>query len=82
MIVLCRKKTIDESLVQQYLNQIIETRGVSAEDLQGFKNTMLGFLEQRDPERLAQRAHKQCYIAMGFLLETAALLQIDTCPME
>lgn len=82
MIVLCRKTTIDELLVQQYLNQIIETRGVSAEDLQGFKNTMLGFLEQRDPERLAQRAHKQCYIAMGFLLETAALLQIDTCPME
>lgn len=82
MIVLCRKTTIDESLVQKYLNQIIATRWVSAEDLQWFKNTMLGFLEQRDPERLAQRAHKQCYIAMGFLLETAALLQVDACPME
>jgi nitroreductase len=43
---------------------------------------MFGFLEQRDAQRLAQRAHKQCYIAMGFLLETAALLQIDACPME
>lgn len=82
MIVLCRKTTIDESLVQQYLDKIIETRGVSAQDLQGFKNTMLGFLEQRDPERLAQRAHKQCYIAMWFLLETAALLEVDSCPME
>lgn len=82
MIVLCRKTMIDESLVQQYINQIVTARGVSAEDLQWFKNTMLGFLEQRDPERLAQRAHKQCYIAMGFLLETAALLQIDACPME
>jgi nitroreductase len=82
MIVLCRKTTIDESLVQQYINDIVTTRGVSEEDLHGFKNMMLGFLEQRDPERLAQRAHKQCYIAMGFLLETAALLQVDTCPME
>jgi len=43
---------------------------------------MLGFLEQRDSQRLAQRAHKQVYIAMGFLLETAALLQVDACPME
>ena len=25
---------------------------------------------------------RQCYIALGFLLETAALLGIDACPME
>jgi nitroreductase len=27
-------------------------------------------------------AHHQSYIAMGFLMETAGLLQIDACPME
>ena len=82
LIVLCRKTVVDESLVQAYISKISETREVSQEDLQWFKNTMLGFLEQRDPERLAQRAHKQCYIAMWFLLESSALLQVDACPME
>lgn len=82
MIVLCRKTTIDESLVQSYLDDIANTRGVSQDDLAGFKATMLWFLEQRDPQWLAQRAHRQVYIAMWFLLETAALLQVDACPME
>jgi len=25
---------------------------------------------------------RQCYIALGFLLESAALLHVDACPME
>jgi len=82
LIVLCRKIVIDDTLVQSYIDTISQERGVTTDSLDDFKNMMLGFLEQRDPQRLAQWAHKQCYIALGFLLETAALLQVDACPME
>jgi nitroreductase len=82
LIVLCRKTVIDDTLVQLYIDTISQERGVAKDSLDDFKNMMLGFLEQRDTQRLAQWAHKQCYIAMWFLLETAALLQIDACPME
>jgi nitroreductase len=41
-----------------------------------------GFVQQKDASQLATRASKQIYIALWFLLETAALLQIDACPME
>src|SRR6185312_3183304 len=33
-------------------------------------------------DKLKPWTQRQAYIAIGFLLETAALLQIDACPME
>lgn len=82
LIVLCRKINVDEDLVQSYIADTAQTRGVSVESLDGFKNMLSGFVQQKDASQLATRASKQIYIALGFLLETAALLQIDACPME
>lgn len=82
LIVLCRKINVDEDLVQSYISDTAQTRGVSVESLDGFKGMLSGFVQQKDASELATRASKQIYIALGFLLETAALLQIDACPME
>lgn len=82
LIILCRKLSVDEDLVQSYIADTAQTRGVSIESLEGFKNMLSGFIQQKEPEQLAHRASKQIYIALGFLLETAALLGIDACPME
>lgn len=82
LILLCRKLKVDEDLVQAYIQDTAQTRGITVESLDGFKGMLSGFIQQKDESQLATRASKQIYIALGFLLETAALLGIDACPME
>ncbi len=43
---------------------------------------ILGFLEGKSQEDLANWLAKQTYIAQGFLLSTCAMMNIDACPME
>ncbi|APG61309.1 NAD(P)H-dependent oxidoreductase [Christiangramia salexigens] len=75
-------KKIDASHIDDYLNNIAETRNLSREDLKGMedmlKNTVLNFTE----EEQQIWASKQTYIALGNLLAAAAEFKIDTCPME
>jgi nitroreductase len=73
------EKTSDED-VNRYIKRIAEVRGVSVDSLKGFqdmlhKNLVLGTGDIHWSQR-------QAYIAMGFLLQTAALLKIDATPIE
>jgi len=68
--------------VDAYAKDIIETRGGTLEDIKGYVDTMKGTVNSRTQEQLAFWNAKQAYIALGFLLETAALYEIDACPME
>jgi nitroreductase len=73
------EKTSDED-VSRYIKRIAEVRGVSVDSLKGFqdmlhKNLVLGTGDIHWSQR-------QAYIAMGFLLQTAALLKIDATPIE
>ena len=45
---------------------------------------MLGFVAnyKNNPEAMQAWTSRQAYIALGFLLETAAILDLDSCPME
>lgn len=74
--------TIDETYVDHFIELTCRTRNLTTEKLKGYTNMMKGFLQGLSPERLRDWATKQAYIASGFLMETAALMQIDTCPME
>ena len=51
-------------------------------DIQGFVDTMKGTVDSRSQEELANWNAKQAYIALGVLLDSAALAEIDACPME
>lgn len=74
--------TLDETYVDRFIDLICRTRNTNTEPLKGYANMMKGFLQGLSPERLRDWACKQAYIAAGFLMETAALIKIDTCPME
>jgi nitroreductase len=82
LVVLCRLSVLDEAHVQRYVEKTAEVRSVALEDLSGFKNMMIGDIQNRSKEGLEQWMAKQVYIALGFMLHTAAQMQIDTCPME
>lgn len=68
--------------VDEYAENIATTRGVQKSDIQGFIDALNGAVSSKNLEELKNWNGKQAYIAMGVLLETAALLDIDACPME
>lgn len=82
LLVLCRKTQIDASLVESYISDTLEKTGAPAEALQGYKDMLLGFIQNLSPEIAPHWADKQVYIALGNALTVAASMQIDTYPME
>ena len=82
-VVLTYKEKIDPEFINQYIERISEVRGVSLESLEGFRNSMTESLVVGPRSQTIEAwAQRQTYIAMGFLMETAALLKVDSCPIE
>ena len=81
-IVFAIPKVINDKSVDEYIKLISEVRSAPVESLEGFSKMMKGAIDAKKPEELKEWAGKQTYIALGFLLETAALKNIDSCPME
>lgn len=71
-----------EAHVDEYAANIIATRGIKPADIQGFVNTIKSTVKGLTQEQLQAWNTKQAYIALGFLLQSAALEGIDACPME
>jgi nitroreductase len=82
LVVFCAKKPPTAADVEGYVARTAEVRGTTPEALEGFKQMMLGSLSRMTPEAAADWAAKQCYIALGVFLSSAALLGVDACPME
>lgn len=71
-----------EAHVDEYVENIVATRGIKLKDIEDFIGMMKGSVNAQSQEQLQAWNAKQAYIALGFLLETAALNNIDACPME
>ncbi|AHB41611.1 nitroreductase [candidate division SR1 bacterium RAAC1_SR1_1] len=90
LIVIAVKTTMDENDVEEYTQSIQKIRAVNVSEISeadikkllDYKNMMIGTITSRTPEQIKSWNQKQAYIAMGFLLETCAILGIDACPME
>lgn len=82
-VVLTYKEKMDENHIQKFINQMAKTREIEAASLEGFKNMMVQDLVKGPrSETIEWWAQRQTYIAMGSLLTTAAMMEIDTLPME
>ncbi len=82
-VVIATRTDMKESDIQKFIDQTAKVRGIPAESLDGYKNMMIGDLVKGPRNQVIKWwAQRQAYIAMGFLMETAALLSIDTCPLE
>tara|TARA_R110002074_G_scaffold57077_1_gene140365 strand:+ start:9036 stop:9668 length:633 start_codon:yes stop_codon:yes gene_type:complete len=82
LLVLANKPNFDESLVDNYIDNIIETRGVSKKDVEGYSQMMKGALLGLPDEQKKSWTSDQTYITLGNLMTIAAEMEIDTCPME
>ncbi|WP_299288112.1 nitroreductase family protein [uncultured Mucilaginibacter sp.] len=73
---------VTEVHITDYINNIAATRGMPAEVLQGFHNTMVGTVQRLTQEQRFNWAAKQAYIALGIGLAAAAEQRVDATPME
>jgi len=82
-VVLAIKRDLSQDDIDTYLDRIAEVRGVSRDSLASYRGMMVGSLIQgMDSDARDHWATRQAYIALGTLLNSAALLGIDACPME
>lgn len=83
LVVFAYKKDLTDADVEEFVDRIVEVRGVSRESLQDYENVMKDSAKKaRDGGYIETWNSRQAYIALGFLLQTAALLGIDATPME
>jgi nitroreductase len=83
LVVFAAKTEVTEREVTAFIENAAATRGIAAETLNGYKNVIVGFITN-PPFGLTVKdwVTRQAYIALGNLMTSAALLGIDTCPME
>jgi nitroreductase len=82
-VVFAAREKNTEADVDKYMARIAEVRGGSAEALGGFKKLLMADIVNGPRGQAAfEWATRQAYIALGNFMTAAALLGIDTCPME
>lgn len=83
LVVLAVKADLGPADVDHYVDRIVEVRGVTKESLAGFAKVIKGYVTTPPPGMtVPEWSARQAYIAMGNLMTAAALLGIDSCPME
>lgn len=84
LVVIATKKEVSEADVDAYMKRIMEVREIGyTDDIKNLEGMIKGFRKNAETQGwMGQWTHKQSYIALGFLMQTAAIMGIDTCPME
>jgi nitroreductase len=83
LVVFTVKHPVTAADVHEHIVRTSEVQGTPVENLAGFEKVVAGFLEKPPyPLDLKAWSTRQVYIALGNFMTAAALLGIDTCPME
>ena len=82
LIVFANRTSINENEIEDYFQNISNTRGIPADALAGYKGFLKGNVAKLSDDAANIWNSKQTYLAMGNLLNAAAELKIDVTPME
>jgi len=83
LVVFTVKTTMDEAYITKFVQTLSEQRNTPAANLDGYKKMMVGDLLNGPRSKfISEWASRQTYIALGNFMTCAALLGVDTCPME
>lgn len=82
-VVFCSRRDLGESEIDAHLRRVSDVRGTPPEKLTGYRQAMVSaLLEGRSAAWIEEWAARQVYIALGNFMTSAAVLGVDTCPME
>lgn len=82
LIVVAAKNDIEESYIDDFLHDTAKTRWQDMSSLEWLKNMITWRKKDKSKQEIKARCQRQTYIALWFLLYTAAILEVDACPME
>jgi nitroreductase len=83
LFVFLARKRLTEADVDHLIERTVQVRGVAPESLAGYRGIMINTLVAGPrAATVADWAARQAYIALGQFMATAALMGLDTCPME
>lgn len=82
LIVLCAKTDVSEEYIAEFIKETAKTRNIPVDSIKGYQDMMVGFRKGLSKEQISEWTKKQAYIALGMLLQSAAMKKIDSCPME
>lgn len=82
LYVFAAMKTLPADYVKSFVEQTATTRQQSLEVLEKFEAGLMKFATRYDEAFLTNWATHQTFIALGSLLNAAAMLRVDACPME
>ena len=82
LIVFANVTDFGEELLDSYVHNVSATRNIPKESLKGYGDFMKSKLLDLPADAKSSWTMKQVYIALGNLMQAAAELKIDTCPME
>jgi nitroreductase len=81
LIIMSPLRCISETHIDRFVQLTAQTQHRPLDAMSGFKNMISSVLSLSDSDKAAW-AQRQAYIALGFMLTTAAHEGIDACPME
>ncbi|MDO9183592.1 MAG: NAD(P)H-dependent oxidoreductase [Bacteriovorax sp.] len=82
-VVFAIKEKLDEAHITHFIEQTAKVRDMDAAALEGYKKMMIGDLVTGPRSKVVSEwAARQTYIALGNFMTSAALVGVDTCPLE
>ncbi len=81
-VVVAKRTDAREALTRDLISRTAKTQNVNKESLKGLEDMVSGFIASLDDAQLDKWVSGQTYIPLGIMVETAALLGVDTGPME
>ena len=83
LVVFLRRAATNEAEINRHIGRIGEVRGVPLEKLEAYRQLMVANVAKgMTPEVQREWAARQLYIALGQFMAAAAVLGVDTCPLE
>jgi len=73
---------IGHNTVDAYIDRAAEVKNLERSDLEGYQNSMYGYMDGMDENQKLVWARNQAYISLGTVMTIAADLKIDSCAME
>ncbi|MFT6935675.1 MAG: nitroreductase [Maribacter sp.] len=82
LIVFANQTDFAGELVDNYIKNVAVTRNIPSETLKGYSDFAKSKIVNLPVKTKEEWTAKQVYLALGNLMQAAAELKIDTCPME
>jgi nitroreductase len=83
LVVFAIPENVDVPYMEKYLARIAEVRGIALESLGFYRDMMMADVIAGPRQAWVREwAARQVYIALGNFMTSAALVGVDTCPLE